>query len=82
LFKVEDPTDEEGDFKEYINPDSLRIVSTAVAEPELAKAKFDDRYQFLRKGYFTLDKDSSASQMVFNRTVTLKDSWTKDLKKG
>ncbi|MGB3088554.1 MAG: glutamine--tRNA ligase/YqeY domain fusion protein, partial [Chitinophagaceae bacterium] len=51
LFKVEDPTDEEGDFKEYLNPDSLKIVSTALAEPSLAKAKFDDRYQFIRKGY-------------------------------
>ena len=75
LFKVEDPTDEDGDFKDYINPDSLKIISDAVAEPELARAKFDDRYQFLRKGYFTLDKDSSPSQMIFNRTVTLKESW-------
>jgi len=81
LFKVEDPTDEEGDFKQYINPDSLRIVQTAVAEPELAKAKFEERYQFLRKGYFTLDNDSSPSQMVFNRTVTLKDAWAKEIRK-
>ncbi len=77
LFKVEDPTDEEGDFKEYMNPDSLKIVSTAFAEPALAKAKFDDRYQFIRKGYFCLDKDTSASRVIFNRTVTLKDGWTK-----
>ncbi len=82
LFKVEDPTDEEGDFKEYLNPDSLKIVSTAFAEPALAKAKFDDRYQFLRKGYFCLDKDTSASRLIFNRTVTLKDGWTKEIKKG
>ncbi len=75
LFKVEDPTDEEGDFKEYLNPDSLKIVTSAFAEPELAKAKYDDRYQFLRKGYFCLDKDTSASRMIFNRTVTLKDGW-------
>jgi glutaminyl-tRNA synthetase len=80
LFKVEDPSDEEGDFKDYINPESLKIVKTAVAEPELAKAKFDERYQFIRKGYFTLDKDSSPSQMVFNRTVTLKDAWAKEQK--
>jgi len=82
LFKVEDPTDEEGDFKEYLNPDSLKIVSTAFAEPALAKAKFDDRYQFIRKGYFCLDKDTSASRVIFNRTVSLKDGWAKEAKKG
>jgi glutaminyl-tRNA synthetase len=75
LFKVEDPTDEAGDFKDYINPDSLQVVKAAYAEPELKNARFEDRYQFIRKGYFTLDKDSSTSGMVFNRTVTLKDGW-------
>lgn len=75
LFKVEDPSSEDGDFKEYINPDSLKIVSGAFAEPSLKLAKFEDRYQFIRKGYFTLDKDSSTSGMVFNRTVGLKDGW-------
>jgi glutaminyl-tRNA synthetase len=75
LFKVEDPSSEEGDFKEYINPDSLQIIKGAYAEPSLIHAKFDERYQFLRKGYFTLDKDSSEEKMIFNRTVTLKDSW-------
>lgn len=75
LFKTEDPSGEEGDFKDYINPDSLQVVKAVYAEPSLKNAKFDDRYQFLRKGYFTLDKDSSTSGMVFNRTVTLKDSW-------
>ena len=44
-------------------------------------AKFDERYQFIRKGYFVLDKDSSASGMVFNRTVTMKDAWSKEVKK-
>jgi glutaminyl-tRNA synthetase len=82
LFSVEDPSDEAGDFKDYINPNSLRIIKTAVAEPSLAKAKFEERYQFLRKGYFTLDKDSSPSQVVFNRTVTLKDAWAKEVKKA
>jgi glutaminyl-tRNA synthetase len=82
LFRVEDPTDEEGDFKEYINPESLKIITSAAAEPEVAKAKFDERYQFMRKGYFCLDKDSSPSQIVFNRTVTLKDGWSKEVKKG
>ncbi|MEO8405712.1 MAG: glutamine--tRNA ligase/YqeY domain fusion protein [Chitinophagaceae bacterium] len=75
LFKVEDPTDEAGDFKEYINPDSLQTISAAYAEPDLKNARFEDRYQFLRKGYFTLDKDSSPSVLVFNRAVTLKDSF-------
>jgi glutaminyl-tRNA synthetase len=80
LFRVEDPTDEDGDFKEYLNPDSLKIITTAFAEPALAKAKFEERYQFIRKGYFCLDKDTSPSRMIFNRTVTLKDSWTKSQK--
>ena len=75
LFKVENPSNEEGDFKDYINPGSLQVVKAAYAEPSLAKAKFDERYQFLRKGYFCLDKDSSEEKLIFNRTVTLKDSW-------
>jgi glutaminyl-tRNA synthetase len=77
LFKVEDPSSEEGDFKDYINPDSLQTVSAAFMEPALKNAKFEDRYQFIRKGYFVLDKDSSTSGMVFNRTVGLKDGWKK-----
>jgi glutaminyl-tRNA synthetase len=76
LFKVEDPSNAEGDFKDHINPDSLQVIKGVFAEPALAKAKFDERYQFLRKGYFCLDKDSSTSGIVFNRTVTLKDSWS------
>ncbi|MEP7374047.1 MAG: glutamine--tRNA ligase/YqeY domain fusion protein [Chitinophagaceae bacterium] len=75
LFKVEDPSSEEGDFKDYINPGSLNVIKGALAEPDLKNAKFEDRYQFIRKGYFTLDNDSSTSGIVFNRTVGLKDSW-------
>jgi glutaminyl-tRNA synthetase len=75
LFKVEDPSSEEGDFKEYINPNSLQTVATAYAEPALKNARMNDRYQFLRKGYFTLDNKDTYSRLVFNRTVTLKDSW-------
>ena len=82
LFRVEDPSSEEGDFKDYINPESLKLITTAYAEPALKHARFDDRYQFLRKGYFTLDKDTSPSRMVFNRTVTLKDNWAKEQKKS
>lgn len=81
LFRVEDPSDEAGDFKDYINPDSLKVVSTALAEPEMAKARFGERYQFIRKGYFCLDKDTSPSRLIFNRTVTLKDGWARESKK-
>ncbi|HEY4147347.1 MAG TPA: glutamate--tRNA ligase family protein, partial [Chitinophagaceae bacterium] len=82
LFKVEDPSGEVGDFKEYINPDSLRVIEHAYAEPALKTARFDERYQFLRKGYFCLDSDTSEEKMIFNRTVTLKDTWAKEQKKG
>jgi glutaminyl-tRNA synthetase len=58
------------------------VIKNAYAEPALIKAKFDDRYQFIRKGYFCLDKESSEEKMVFNRTVTLKDTWAKEVKKG
>ncbi|HEY4967711.1 MAG TPA: glutamine--tRNA ligase/YqeY domain fusion protein [Puia sp.] len=82
LFKTENPGMEEGDFKEYINPDSLRIISSGFAEPSLANAQPTERFQFLRKGYFCLDKDSNAQKPVFNRTVSLKDGWAKETKKG
>lgn len=82
LFKVEDPTDETDDFTHYLNPDSLQKVSSAYAEPALSKAKAEDRFQFIRKGYFVMDKDSSASNPVFNRTVGLKDAWAKEVKKS
>jgi len=82
LFKVEDPNKEEGDFKDYINPESLQVLPAVYIEPALKEAKFDERYQFLRKGYFCLDEDTSTSKIVFNRTVTLKDSWAKEVKKG
>jgi glutaminyl-tRNA synthetase len=81
LFKVEDVAGAEGDFKEHINPNSLEVV-TAYAEASLMNARFTERYQFLRKGYFCLDKDTSASRIVFNRTVTLKDAWAKEQKKN
>ncbi|MEJ7626021.1 MAG: glutamine--tRNA ligase/YqeY domain fusion protein [Ferruginibacter sp.] len=74
LFKVENPSVEEGDFKEYINPDSLKVVK-GFAEPGLASAKQEDRFQFLRKGYYCLDKNSEKNKAVYNRTVTLKDTW-------
>jgi len=82
LFKVEDPSSEEGNFKDYINEDSLQIIDTVYAEPSLINARFNERYQFLRKGYFTLDKDTSDEKLVFNRSVTLKDTWAKESKKA
>jgi glutaminyl-tRNA synthetase len=82
LFKSENPAAEEGDFKENMNPDSLHIINNAVIEPSLLTANLDDRFQFIRKGYFCLDKDSTNEKLVFNRTVTLKDAWSKEVKKG
>ncbi len=81
LFKVENPSSEEGDFKDYINPDSLNIVQ-AYIEPSLVNATHENRFQFLRKGYFCLDKESTKEKIIFNRTVTLKDAWAKEVKKG
>jgi glutaminyl-tRNA synthetase len=82
LFKVEDVAGAEGDFKDHINENSLQVISNAYAEPALLNDKADDRYQFIRKGYFSLDKDSTADKLVFNRTVTLKDGWAKEVKKS
>jgi glutaminyl-tRNA synthetase len=81
LFKVENPAAEEGDFKDYINADSLKVIPKAYAEPEIIHAKHEERFQFLRKGYFCLDRSSTPDKLVFNRTVTLKDTWVKEMKK-
>jgi glutaminyl-tRNA synthetase len=75
LFQVENPQSEDGDFKDYLNPNSLQILTTAYIEPDLANAIPGKPVQFMRKGYFTLDKYSTADKLVFNRTVTLKDGW-------
>ncbi|RZK80108.1 MAG: glutamine--tRNA ligase/YqeY domain fusion protein [Pedobacter sp.] len=77
LFTVESPDSEEGDFKDYLNDNSVEVISAAYIEPFLAHADKDSRYQFIRKGYYCLDKDSSAEQLIFNRTVGLKDAWAK-----
>ena len=82
LFLVEDPSSQEGDFKEYINPESLKILPKVFIEPDLQNAVQGKSYQFIRKGYFTLDKDSTSEKLAFNRTVTLKDAWAKEVKKG
>jgi len=82
LFKVENVNAAEGDFKDYINHDSLQVINTAYAEPSLKTATFKDHYQFLRKGYFCLDKETSEEKLVFNRTVTLRDNWAKEQRKS
>ena len=78
LFASENPENvEEGhDFKENLNPDSLKVI-TAFAEPSVANAEAGDRFQFERLGYFCVDSDTKGSALVFNRTVALKDTWTK-----
>jgi glutaminyl-tRNA synthetase len=76
LFNVEDPTDESQDFMHYLNPASLEVLPQVMAEPSLLDTNPGDRYQFVRKGYFVLDKDSQSSHLVFNKTVGLKDGWT------
>jgi glutaminyl-tRNA synthetase len=81
LFKVENLGDAEGDFKDYLNPDSLQVLSTVYAEPGLREAKLEERFQFIRKGYFCLDRDSENGKLIFNRTVTLRDMWSKETKK-
>lgn len=81
LFSAENPNSEEGDFKDYINPNSLQIIKNAKAETELINTTKEDRFQFLRLGYFCLDKESTSDNLIFNRTVTLKDTWAKTAQK-
>jgi len=78
LFVKENPEDEEdGDFKINLNPKSIEVVASALVEPDLAKAGPGKRFQFLRQGYFCVDPDSSPGHLVFNRIVSLKDTWAK-----
>ncbi|MEG2759270.1 MAG: glutamine--tRNA ligase, partial [Rikenellaceae bacterium] len=81
LFLQESPdvVEEGKTFIDNINPNSLHIVRGFI-EPELVKAKLGETFQFERLGYFAIDKDSTLENMVFNRTVTLKDSWAKENK--
>lgn len=78
LFLKENPmaVEEGKTWKDYLNPDSLKVVE-AYVEPSLATAKSGDRVQFERKGYFCVDKDSSDKKLVFNRTIALRDTWAK-----
>jgi glutaminyl-tRNA synthetase len=79
LFSVPEP-DASGDFKSFINPNSLEVV-TAKCEPALASARPEERYQFERLGYFALDPDSTREKQVWNRTITLRDKWAKAARK-
>lgn len=83
LFATAEPDDvEEGeDFKDNLNPDSLEILTSCRVEPSLADAEPGKRYQFFRKGYFCVDPDSSNEKLIFNRTISLRDTWAKIKKK-
>jgi len=83
LFSVPNPDDPQntGDYKDYLNPDSLTVIENAKLEPALADATLDERYQFERVGYFALDKASTPEKPVFNRAASLRDSWSKIAKK-
>jgi glutaminyl-tRNA synthetase len=84
LFSVENPADEKDgrDFKSCLNPNSLEVVGSCQAEPEVTKAKPGAHYQFERLGYFCADPDSRPGALVFNRTVTLRDAWAKIVRSG
>jgi glutaminyl-tRNA synthetase len=79
LFTVPNPADDKSgrDYKEFLNPASLDVLSGCRVEPSLAAAAAGDRVQFERLGYFAVDPDSSADRLVFNRTVTLRDTWAR-----
>lgn len=80
LFQVEEPAAEE-DFKKSINPNSLETIGHAMVEPALSTVREGELFQFTRLGYFCVDPDSKTGKPVFNRSVTLKDAWAKEVKK-
>ncbi|HJO55053.1 MAG TPA: hypothetical protein QF423_00080, partial [Candidatus Scalindua sp.] len=84
LFTKEQPQDtaDGEDFKSSLNPESLTTLSDCMIEPSVKDANPLDRLQFERLGYFCLDKDTTKNEIVFNRTVTLRDTWAKIQKKG
>ena len=78
LFIVENPSDEKDkSLQELLNPDSLKVITNCFVEEELKEAKPYDNYQFQRVGYFNVDPDSKSGKLIFNRTVSLKDTWNK-----
>jgi glutaminyl-tRNA synthetase len=81
LLIVEDASELGDDFLKFINPDSLQVLDKVYVEPSLREAEIGEAVQFIRKGYYCLDPDSTAERLVFNRTVTLKDTWAKEQNK-
>ena len=77
LFNVENPSADERDFRALLNPDSLKVLDNCYVEEYLKEKNPGDFLQFQRIGYFTMDLDSTADNLVFNRTVGLKDTWAK-----
>lgn len=80
LLIVEDASELGDDFMKFINPESFQVLEKVFVEPALREAQVEKAVQFMRKGYFCLDKDSKEGKLVFNRTVTLKDTWAKQQK--
>jgi glutaminyl-tRNA synthetase len=80
LLIVEDASELGDDFMKFINPESLQVLDKVYVEPALKEAQVEKAVQFMRKGYFCLDKDTQDGHLVFNRTVTLKDTWAKQQK--
>jgi glutaminyl-tRNA synthetase len=83
LFNDEDPSGHKDvDFKEFMNPESLKVLPECYIEPFVKDAKPLDHFQFERLGYFNFDYDSTTKKPVFNRTVPLRDSWSREKNKG
>jgi glutaminyl-tRNA synthetase len=82
LFRVENPLVDKDTWTTHLNPTSLETVETARVEPSLANSNPGDRFQFERIGYFCVDKESTATRQVFNRTISLKDSWAAQTRKS
>ena len=81
LLIVEDASELGDDFLKFINPESLQVLDKVYVEPSLRNAQVGEAVQFIRKGYYCLDPDSTSDRLVFNRTVTLKDTWAKEQNK-
>jgi len=77
LFNIENPSADERDFRELLNPDSLTVLTNCYVEEYLSERNVGDYLQFQRIGYFTIDPDTTADKLVFNKTVGLKDTWAK-----
>jgi glutaminyl-tRNA synthetase len=77
LFTVANPDGGEGSFLDYLNPDSLKVLSGCIAEKAVEQYEAPAHFQFMRTGYFCLDKDSTKENIIFNRSVSLKDGFKK-----